>query len=169
MGNETVNDLLERLSSAGVDAAWSEFLARYSPIIKDLVRRHFEDADRAAECFSHVCGALSDDGFRRLRSFRSDGPAQFKTWLMAIVSNLCVDWRRSRQGRVRPLRPVARLPDLDQQVYRCSYLHAMSRAQCRRVRLCGRHRERRDARSSRRSRCPAARTPACAAVCAVHG
>ena len=129
MSNETVNDLLERLSSAGVDAAWGEFLARYSPIIKHVVRRHFEDADRAEECFGHACGALSDDGFRRLHSFRSDGPAQFKTWLMAIVSNLCVDWRRSRQGRVRPLRSVARLPELDQQVYRCIYLHAMSRAQ----------------------------------------
>ena len=135
MGNETVNDLLERLSSARVDAAWGEFLALYSPIIKHVIRLHFEDADRAAECFSHVCGALSDDGFRRLRSFRPDGPARFKTWLMAIVSNLCVDWRRRQQGRVRPVRSVARLPDLDQQVYRCIYLHAMSRAQCRQVLL----------------------------------
>ena len=65
MGNETVNDLLEGLSSARVDAAWGEFLARYSPIIKHVIRLHFEDADRAAECFSHVCGALSDDGTYR--------------------------------------------------------------------------------------------------------
>jgi len=49
---------------------------------------------------------------------------------MAVVANLCVDWRRKEQGRVRPLRSVARLPVLDQQVYRCIYVRGMSRAQC---------------------------------------
>jgi len=130
MSDETVNELLERLSSGRVDAAWSEFLARYSPLIMHVIRRHGLDDDRISECFIHVCGALSDDGFRRLISFRPDGPARFKTWLIAVVSNLCVDWRRKEQGRDRPLRCVARLPELDQHVYRCIYVRGMSRAQC---------------------------------------
>jgi RNA polymerase sigma factor (sigma-70 family) len=95
-----------------------------------VIRRHGFDDDQAAECFVQVCGALSDDGCRRLLSFRSDGPARFKTWLMAVVSNLCVDWRRKEQGRVRPLRCVAKLPELDQEVYRCIFMRGMSRAQC---------------------------------------
>jgi len=130
MRDDTVTGLLERLSSGRVDAAWSEFLARYSPLIKHVIRRHGLDDDRITECFNHVCGALSDDGFRRLRSFRPDGPARFKTWLMAVVANLCVDWRRKEQGRARPPRCVSRLPELDQQVYRCIYVRRMSRPHC---------------------------------------
>jgi RNA polymerase sigma factor (sigma-70 family) len=95
-----------------------------------VIRRHDADDERARECFAHVCGALSDDGFRRLLSFRPDGPARFKTWLMAVVSNLCVDWRRRQQGRIRPIPSVLHLPELDQQVYHCIYVRRMSRAQC---------------------------------------
>lgn len=130
MSDETVTDLLERLSSRRVDAAWNEFLARFSPLIMHVIRRHDADEDRAAECFVHVCGALSDDGFRRLRSFRHDGTASFRTWLVAVVANLCADWRRKEHGRERPLRCVAHLAELDQQVFRCIYLRRMSRSQC---------------------------------------
>jgi len=101
-------ELLERLSSGRVDAAWSEFLARYSPLIMHVIRRHDDDDDRTTECFNHVCAALSDDGFRRVLSFRPDGPARFKTWLIEVVANLCVDWRRQERGRVRRLHCVAR-------------------------------------------------------------
>ena len=130
MSDDTVTDLLERLSSGRVDAAWSEFLARYSPLIKHVIRRLDADEDHATECFIHVCGALSDDGFRRLLSFRPDGPARFKTWLMAVVANLCIDWRRKELGRVRPPVCVSRLPELDQQVFRCIFVRKMSRAHC---------------------------------------
>ena len=130
MSNESVTDLLEQLSSGRVDAAWSEFLARYSPLIMHVVRRHGLNDDRSTETFNHVCASLSDDGFRRLLSFRPDGPARFRTWLIAVVANLCVDWRRKERGRVRPLRCVSRLPELDQQVYYCIYERRMSRVQC---------------------------------------
>jgi RNA polymerase sigma factor (sigma-70 family) len=130
MSDESVTALLERLSSGRGDAAWNEFLAQYSPLIMHVIRRHDAEDDRATECFIDVCGALSDDGFRRLRSFRPNGPARFKTWLMAVVSNLCVDWHRKQHGRVRPFRRVSRLPELDQQVYRCIYVRGMSRAEC---------------------------------------
>ena len=118
MSDETVTDLLERLSSGRVGAAWSEFLEQYSPLIMQVIRRHDADHERARECFTYVCGALSDDGFRRLLSFRPDGPARFKTWLMAVVSNLCVDWRRKQQGRIRPGPSVLNLPDLDHHAVR---------------------------------------------------
>jgi RNA polymerase sigma factor (sigma-70 family) len=78
----------------------------------------------------HVCEELSDAGFRRLRSFRPDGPARFKTWLMAVVANLCIDWNRREQGRVRSFRSVMRLPELDRQVYRCIFEQRMTRTQC---------------------------------------
>ena len=130
MSDEGVKELLERLSPGRVDSAWSEFLARYSPLILHVIRRHDAGDGPATECFNHVCAALSDNGFRRLRSFRPDGPACFKTWLMAVVSNLCVDWHRQQQGRIRPTPCVLHLPELDQQVYQCIYVRRMSRAQC---------------------------------------
>lgn len=135
MNNEAVADLLQRLSSGKVDDAWREFLLGYSSVIMHVIRRHETDSDRATECFIQVCAALSDNGFRRLREFRPEGPAKFKTWLMAVVSNLCVDWRRREQGRVRPFSRIASLPELEQQVYRCLYLRGMSREQCLQVLL----------------------------------
>jgi len=95
-----------------------------------VIRRCGIKADRADECFLDICEALSNDGFRRLRSFRPDGPASFRTWLMAVVANLCIDRNRREQGRIRSFRSVSRLPELERQVYRCIFERRMSRAQC---------------------------------------
>jgi RNA polymerase sigma factor (sigma-70 family) len=130
MSDGTVTELLEGLSSGRVAQTWGEFVARYAPLIRHVIRQHGFTDDPADDCFSHVCAALSNDDCRRLRSFRADGPAQFGTWLVAVVANLCVDWRRKEQGRGRVPKSVAQLPDLEQQVYRCIYLRRMSRAQC---------------------------------------
>jgi len=130
MNDESVTDLWARLSAGQADAAWREFLERYSAVIMHAVRRHESDHDRASDCFLHVTAALSDDGFRRLLSFRPDGPARFRTWLLAVVSNLCVDWRRRQDGRARPFQAVTRLPELDQLVYLHMYQRGLSRAQC---------------------------------------
>jgi len=130
MGDDRVTELIERLSSAAGGSAWSEFLDRYSSLIRHVVRRHQDGYEQATECFDYVCGALSDNRFHRLRSFRPDGPARFSTWLRAVVSNLCHDWRRTQRGRVRPFRAVSRLPPLDQAVYQYVYVRGMSRAEC---------------------------------------
>jgi len=130
MGDDTVTDLIGRLSCTVADSGWKEFLERYSPLLLHIVRGHEHDEDQAAECFAYVCGALSDRQFRRLRSFRPDGPASFRTWLTAVVTNLCLDWRRQQHGRLRPIGAVAGLPELDQQVYYCMFARGMSRRQC---------------------------------------
>jgi RNA polymerase sigma factor (sigma-70 family) len=130
MSDEAVSALLERLSSGRGDAAWNEFLSGYSPVIVRVIRRCGVAGDRADDCFLHVCEALSESRCRRLCSFQPDGPASFKTWLMAVVANLCIDWNRREQGRVRSFRSVARLPELDRQVYRCIFERRMTRTQC---------------------------------------
>jgi RNA polymerase sigma factor (sigma-70 family) len=73
---------------------------------------------------------LSDDGFKRLLRFRPGGPARFQTWLATVVANLCIDWRRMQQGRFRPTRSIAQLPELDQLVYRYIYVRGMPRDEC---------------------------------------
>jgi RNA polymerase sigma factor (sigma-70 family) len=130
------SDLLAGLASGNPDIAWRGFLQRYSPTILHIVRRYEHDPQRVTECFDHVCEGLSDHGFRRLLGFQQDGPAQFRTWLMAVIANLCVDWRRRQRGRFRPVRAVAHLPELEQLVYRHLYAHGLPRAEClRRLRL----------------------------------
>ena len=130
MIDQSISDLLAGLASANPSAAWKEFLQRCSPAILQIVRRYENDPQRVTECFDHVCAGLSDHGFRRLLGFQQDGPAQFRTWLMAVTANLCVDWRRRKRGRFRPVRAVTHLPELDQLVYRYLYVRGLPRAEC---------------------------------------
>lgn len=125
-----IEDLLDRLTSGRVDAAWTAFLQRFSPLILSVARQFEDDPERLSDCFLYACGQLSDNGFRRLLSFRRDGPARFATWLNAVVANLCIDWRRKQHGRFRPITAIARLPELDQLIYRCIYARGMTRNQC---------------------------------------
>ena len=102
MIDEPIGGLLTRLSAERADSAWAEFLERFSPLIMHVVRRYETDPGRATDCFIHVCGELSNNGFRRLLRFRPDGTARFQTWLSAVVSNLCVDWRRQAARTLPP-------------------------------------------------------------------
>ena len=130
MTDQSISDLLAGLASANPSTAWKHFLQRYSSTIMQIVRRYESDPQRMTECFDYVCAGLSDHGFRRLLGFQQDGPAQFRTWLMAVTANLCVDWRRRKRGRFRPVRAVTHLPELDQLVYRYLYVHGLRRAEC---------------------------------------
>jgi RNA polymerase sigma factor (sigma-70 family) len=53
-----------------------------------------------------------------LLNFNTRGTAKFRTWLGAVVFNLCVDWHRREFGRVRLLPAIAALPAFDRLVYR---------------------------------------------------
>lgn len=132
-GEESVGSLLDRLTSGRADIAWTEFLRLHSPLVMQVARQFTTGAEQASDCFLFVCERLSDDGFRRLRSFRPDGPARFDTWLKVVVANLCIDWRRKLHGRVRPLAVVSTLPPLEQEVYHHIYQRGMSRFECQRA------------------------------------
>ena len=131
-GEESVGNLLDQLSSVRADLAWAKFLKLHSAVIMQASRRFASGAGSASDCFLFVCEGLSDNGFRRLKSFRPGGPAQFSTWLKAVVVNLCIDWRRKRHGRVRPFAAVSGLPPLDQAVYRHIFVRGLSRGECQR-------------------------------------
>lgn len=133
MTDDSIADLLERLASPDPGSAWKEFLQRYSTTLQRIVRHQEHDPQRVDECFDHVTQSLSDDRFRRLRSFQPNGPATFRTWLMAVTTNLCTDWRRARRGRYRPPLAVAQWPELDQHVFRNLYVRGLSRLQCLRA------------------------------------
>lgn len=126
-----IDRILEGLSEAvRTDSFWSEFLERYSPAILRVVRQYESDDGRAMDCFLFVCDKISDDGFRRLLSYQPDARARFRTWLNAVVANLCIDWRRKEYGRLRPLKAIAELPELDRSVFRSLYELGMTRREC---------------------------------------
>jgi RNA polymerase sigma factor (sigma-70 family) len=95
-----------------------------------VVRWFGRDTDEAGDCFLYVCEQLRRNQFRRLRRFKPDGRASFPTWLRAVVRNLCLDWYRRRHGRYRVFQSVARLSDLDQQVFRHICERGLSVEEC---------------------------------------
>ena len=107
-------------------AVWSAFLAENAPLILQVVQLFERDRDQIQDCFVFVCERLRRDDLRRIRRFREGGPASFQTWLRAVIRRLCLDWRRHRYGRFRLPRAIARLPDLDQEVFRCIHLRRLS-------------------------------------------
>lgn len=130
MSDDAIRNMCDRLESPAAAAAWREFQERYSSLIMQVARRYAFDAGGVTDLYVHVCDRLSDDGFRRLRQFRNDGRASFSTWLVAVTANLCIDWRRQQQGRLRPLASMAGLSRLDHLVYRNLYVRGMTREQC---------------------------------------
>ena len=118
--------MLEELRSGQSREAWAGFLRQYSTLIFHACKFSTSDADQAADCFLFACEQLSRNHCRRLLRFRPQGGASFPTWLRVVVRNLCLDWRRQQFGRQRLLRSIARLPQLEGEVYRCRYEQGLS-------------------------------------------
>ena len=113
--------ILEGLGSSSHQQAWKSFLECYAPLILQVIRLLEADADDVGDCFLFICQQLARNNFRRLRTFRVDGPASFATWLRAVCRRLCLDWYRSEFGRARIFDSIARLDSLDREVFR--YMH----------------------------------------------
>jgi RNA polymerase sigma factor (sigma-70 family) len=112
------DDLFRQLRSRDPREAWAWFLEFYSPLLFDVARRFESESEAVADCYLYICEQLSANGFRRLLRFRPEGPARFSTWLCAVARNLCLDWHRREFGRHRVFESVARMPALDQEIFR---------------------------------------------------
>lgn len=120
------SDPVAATRTRNVDDAWGSFLAEQAPLILQVVRLFERDTDEVQDGFLFVCEHLRRGEMRRIRQFRASGPASFETWLRAVVRRLCLDWLRHRDGRFRLPRAIARLPELDQSVFRCIHLRSLS-------------------------------------------
>ena len=117
---------LSETTTRDAEEAWGSFVAEQAPLILQVVRLFDRDADEVQDGFLFVCEHLRRGGMRRIRKFREGGPASFETWLRAVVRRLCLDWLRHRDGRFRLPRAIARLPELDQAVFRCIHARGLS-------------------------------------------
>jgi len=125
-----VLELLASLNSPAADAAWRQFLKRYSEQMVRIVREGGFTRDECNECFLFVCEKLCENRCRRLRKYQPEGSASFRSWLEVVVANLCIDWRRSLVGRPRPFRNILGLRPLEQRVFHYRFLKRFSLNAC---------------------------------------
>jgi RNA polymerase sigma factor (sigma-70 family) len=115
---------MSELHRGHAQAAWDLFAERYRRLILATIRRVVPDYDDVMDVFSCVCEALSANDCARLRRYSDQrgarGPraaASVATWLVVVVHNLAIDWRRRREGRPRRLAVPKDLSPLQQQIY----------------------------------------------------
>ena len=118
--------ILHDLHTDDVGKAWRTFLEHYAAIVLQVARLVTPDRDAAADAFLFACEKLRADNCARLRRFDPEGAASFTTWLRAVTRNLCVDWHRSRHGRLRPFAFLDALPLLSRETFRLVYQQHLS-------------------------------------------
>jgi RNA polymerase sigma factor (sigma-70 family) len=100
------------LDGGDADSAWDLFIDRYRRLIIATIRRTLDAHDDVADVFAQVCHTLSADDLRLLRRFRErgDSRATFATWLVVVVRNQAIDWRRKQSGHRRIAVPESLSP-----------------------------------------------------------
>jgi len=107
------------------DELWRVFLGEQASLILQVVHLFERDPDQVQDCFLFVCERLRRGDLRRIRRFRAAGSASFATWLRAVVRRLCIDCGATATDATAS-RAIARLPDLDQEVFRCVHQRGLS-------------------------------------------
>lgn len=113
-----LDDLLDAFRHGDGDDAWPVFLEKAGGLLLQAARSLTRDEDEAADTFVFICEQLAAGGFGRLRRFDPSGPASVATWLRAVARNLGLDFLRRRHGRFRVFDAIARMPLLEQLVFR---------------------------------------------------
>jgi len=122
--------LLRQLKTPDAGAAWTEVLNRYATLIMKAASQFEYQQGRKNDCFLFVCEKLSENGFKRLLKYDSRRKASFRTWLITVVFNLCIDWHRKEFGRTLLLPAISALPVFDQLVFRYSFERGMTGENC---------------------------------------
>jgi RNA polymerase primary sigma factor len=104
------------------NAGWPVFEAFFKPDITRLIARYFppavadgHDDDR----YHDIVALLVEDDCRRIRAY--DGHGSFGGFVLGTVRNLCIDLLRKEVPRRRLPATIARLPELEQAVFRQLY------------------------------------------------
>jgi RNA polymerase sigma factor (sigma-70 family) len=93
-------------SPSAKPAAWSAFIAEFSPLLLHVAQRVGADRDERMDMYAHMLEVLQDRDCQRLRCYVPDGSTKFTTWLVVVARRICLDFLRTRFGRRRgPDRP----------------------------------------------------------------
>jgi RNA polymerase sigma factor (sigma-70 family) len=92
----TSPSLLGRLrSSPSDDAAWQEFVGRYTPAIYGWCRGQKLQGSDIEDVTQDVLTRLAT----RMRTFQYDSSMSFRSWLWRVTRNAVLDWKRDRYSR----------------------------------------------------------------------
>ncbi len=80
--------------------AWKVFVEKHSRLLLHVAHSRTSSYDAAMDKYAYVLEKLSDDHYRRLRSYAPDGRAAFPTWLVVVAQRLCIDYQRQKYGRL---------------------------------------------------------------------
>jgi RNA polymerase sigma factor, sigma-70 family len=83
------------------EAAWAAFAREYSRLLLHVARSVCQDHDESMDAYAFLLEKLSEDGCRRLRAYSVDPRSKFTTWLVVVARRICLDFRRTRYGRLR--------------------------------------------------------------------
>ena len=100
---------------------WSYLVHHYSGLLLHTIREFESDYDEVQDRYLYVCQKLTERNFERLTRFMHGGQREFVAWLCVVARNLCIDYSRERHGRRRLPRSIARLSELDQEVFQSVY------------------------------------------------
>lgn len=93
--------LLESPVGSAREAAWQDLVDRHSRLILSTVRAVSTGYDEAMNQYAFVLEGLSRDDYQRLRTYARGGAGRFEAWLVVVTRRLCIDYQRSRYGRVK--------------------------------------------------------------------
>ncbi len=96
-----VERLLAPLPDSAREAAWQEFIERYSRLLLRVAFAFAPGYDGAMDRYLFILEELRREEFARLRRFAADGRGRFSTWLVVVARRLCVDHHRRCYGRNR--------------------------------------------------------------------
>jgi len=130
MSEAQIEKILSGLSSKRPDGAWRQFLDSYAGKIMAIAWQYASAPGKAQDCFLYICGKLSERDFRRLLQYDAQRGVDFQIWLTTVVSRLCIDWRRTEYGRLRPPTVISRMSAFDQQVYRIRFEQHLDLIMC---------------------------------------
>lgn len=96
----SLSRLIQAEGSEDQERAWQAFLGEHSRLVHLAARRSARGYDDVMDRYTFVLEALRKDDFRRLRAYSEGGRSRFTTWLVVVASRLCVDYHRSKYGRL---------------------------------------------------------------------
>jgi RNA polymerase primary sigma factor len=100
-------------------AGWTAFQRCFAADIERLIRRRLpgrHHGDLRRDAYQDLCLALIDNDYRRIKAYSGSG--SFAGFVLHAVDRLLVDFLRGLGSRRRLPAAIARLPELEQELFR---------------------------------------------------
>ena len=118
---------LQRLFYEDAQRGWRAFEGFFQADMSRLIQRRLPGQshdETRRDAYQEICVALIADDYRRLKAYNGSG--SFSGFVLHVVDRLLVDFIRSFSMRRRAPAAIARLPALEQEIFRCVHWQGVS-------------------------------------------